>query len=557
MRHSAAGSRLCQILIFLVFVEIGLVLLFQPFFDRELLLPDAVIVLGALATVLALLWILRRFRRAAAGDPGNPVLSEEASAQEKGCGLDGSVLHEKDSEKEKIAAGRENRALLMASLVLLAAEMFISYNIAFSTGWDPQSVWYGAWFSAIGDDAVIQSMSEYFSIYPNNLFLCFIYYLILKLDVLLGTPVSNASLLLLVFQDVLLAAAGALTYKCARRFLGVRGSWCVWGLYVLLAGLSPWIAVAYSDGTGLIFPVLLLWLYLLAKEETDGKKRIIYIFLIGFACYLGFKIKPTAAIVLIAMVMIEAIRILKRICGKDDRKKLLQRTAAAAVSLLLGLSLSAACVNVCLDSMSFDIDEKQELGITHFLMIGVNIDSNGGFSQSDLDFSSGIATKAERASENLRVWNERLQDLGIDGTMELLARKIARTYGSGLFGWGGIISETYEDRGGLCSLLRAWYYDTDTVLYPWHALLSQWLWYTVLAALPFIIMKRQLSDREQVLCLTLLGLFLYNLIFEAGSRYLFVYVPFYCILAALAIKNAAYGKRGDGHVRAAKRADTI
>ena len=74
---------------------------------------------------------------------------------------------------------KENICLLCASLVLLALQFVVIWNAVFRTAWDPGAVWYGAHFVEMGDQDGINSMGYYFSVYPNNLLLVWIYSIVL------------------------------------------------------------------------------------------------------------------------------------------------------------------------------------------------------------------------------------------------------------------------------------------------------------------------------------------------------------------------------------------
>lgn len=89
--------------------------------------------------------------------------------------------------------------------------------------------------------------------------------------------------------------AGYLLYQVAEKFFDshicAAGTWLV---YVLFIGLSPWMRIPYSDSIGLIFPVLILWMY--QKMDNEKKKYLKYI-MIAVVSFLGYKIKPTVIIV--------------------------------------------------------------------------------------------------------------------------------------------------------------------------------------------------------------------------------------------------------------------
>ena len=172
---------------------------------------------------------------------------------------------------------------------------------------DPGAVWYGSHYVAMENQEGIKDMAYYFSVYPNNLLLVFFYSCILNLNELIGNPISNGILLLSMIQCVLITVTGVLLFKVSKRFVSSRWCWLAYGLYFILVGLSGWIMIPYSDSSGIIFPLFLIWLYLKEKESDRMAKKAIYIFLLLAVSMIGFQIKPMALIVLIAIVIIEVL----------------------------------------------------------------------------------------------------------------------------------------------------------------------------------------------------------------------------------------------------------
>lgn len=130
----------------------------------------------------------------------------------------------------------ENICLLCASLVLLALQFVVIWNAVFRTAWDPGAVWYGAHFVEMGDQDGINSMGYYFSVYPNNLLLVWIYSIVLKLNDVIGTPIANGTMLLALFQCIFVTGAGACLYKTVRHFADQKIAWIAYGFISFWAG---------------------------------------------------------------------------------------------------------------------------------------------------------------------------------------------------------------------------------------------------------------------------------------------------------------------------------
>lgn len=126
-------------------------------------------------------------------------------------------MEKKKAKSDKPAnIKKENICLLCASLVLLVVQFVVIWNAVFRTAWDPGAVWYGAHFVELGDQDGINSMAYYFSVYPNNLLLVWIYSIVLKLNDGIGTPIANGTMLLALFQCIFVTGAGACLYKTVR-----------------------------------------------------------------------------------------------------------------------------------------------------------------------------------------------------------------------------------------------------------------------------------------------------------------------------------------------------
>lgn len=419
---------------------------------------------------------------------------------------------------------KENKCLLIASATLLLFQIILIYMIAFRTAWDPGAVHYGAHYAAINDIDGMNNMSEYFSYYPNNLFITFLFSVIYKFNTSFNI-ISNGTLLPVFLQAFISTVTAALTYKCARQFLSVFFSWVVYAIYVILIGTSPWLVIAYSDSTGLIFPILLIYLYM----KWRNNKRIIWIVCIGITSIVGFMIKPMALIVLIAIGMVEFTAAYKE---KVSVKKILSVVAV----LLFSCGIAYVVCLACISSLNYEINSEKELGISHHFMLGLNSDTNGGYSQEDFDFSDSFSDKDIRHKAEIDRAFGRIKEYGFFGLLRHGFNKMTREYTDGTYGWDrvdGFYVEVNPERDSVvCPILRRLYYQTyyeNNTLYEIHALIRDIIWVMVLLCLFGVMSVDSFDCRWQTMVLAMVGLMIYLLLFEAHPRYLFTFVPLFLI----------------------------
>lgn len=434
---------------------------------------------------------------------------------------------------------KENALLVGVMILLFCVQAVVVYEIIFRTSWDVAAVWYGSNWVAQGDVAGIEEMSEYYSIYPNNLLLVYIFSRILKLNMLFGSPISNGGLLLALVQCLVIDVAGMLVFKCAKHFVGLQSAIWILILYMILIGLSPWIVLPYSDGMGIIYPVLLLYLYLRCKETSLQWKKYLYVLILFAVGVVAYHIKPYAVIVLIAEVLIEAADLVRNCWNEKKLDHGVRRVAVTVILAMAGMAGASFLVSQMSYSMGFSINEEREMGISHYLMMGANVKTWGGYSYEDMEYGSDLSQELRTQAE-LQEFKQRLQKMGIKGYAELFVHKAAKNYLDGTYGWNGeesFYTEIYPPRGSVSDILRSWYYGFGD-LYPYHALLRQLMWIMVLVPIPFAsLLRNAFSSAEKVLVLSVLGLMLYLQIFEAHARYVFTFVPLYLVLALLGVKN--------------------
>lgn len=430
------------------------------------------------------------------------------------------------------ASGRLRAAWLGASLVLLAVQIVMINHYYFYTDWDVETIVESAMAMVTGED--ISRHSNYFSMYPNNLVLVTLQSWIFRAASLLGLW-DRAYFLLLVFQCVLCWTTGLLLCRIVRTLTGSDGlTAAAYMLYQLLVGLNPWISIPYSDAVALFFPTAIVALELTSPKRPTA--RALKPFALTFLSFFGYRIKPQVLLVWIAILLMRAAKGLRGGIRGQHAAKLVRGAACMGAGALLAMLLA----NAMAASVPVPIDPEKEMGITHYLMMGMNPEFFGGYAQQDVSLSWRCGTKAERICTNLQVLCDRLQEMGPAGLVKQILRKTLTNYNDGTFCWAGegvFYRELLPEKDGVLSpLLRSIYYSHEGALYPLYANAVQALWMGVLALCAAASLGRR-DERVAVLMLTLLALTLFETLFEARARYLFSFAPLFIALAACGIQT--------------------
>ena len=441
---------------------------------------------------------------------------------------------------------RKRRLLTMGgvSLIMAALIYYLAAHYAFTAGWDPAFVYQDASNLAYGytEDLSI----NYFSQFPNNLLLTILYSWMISLGDALGLTVQEW-FVIHFFQCAGYGLMLYLTYDCADRLTDGKqpdaALWC-WTVCLLLVGLSPWVAVQYSDTAALILLTAELRLWLKARE---GKLRVLWVgllFLIGSCAY---RIKPQTSIFLIAVGLLWIAREIRPGWLKKEWKK----TLAAGLTAVLCFAAGTAGVQAMLDKSEYELDPEARFGMSHYFMMGMNETEMGGYSEMDVGISESAATRKERSEINWSVFRERVEAMGIGGLLRQAVRKTLTNYGDGTFAWEqeGMFysydSYPFPARNAwLQSVLPGVYISGkyETMVEKSHStvwrVICQCVWLGVLVlGLSGCLQKK--GQEMAVLELTLIGLTLFELLFEARARHLLAYAPFFILMAGMGLPAMA------------------
>ena len=260
--------------------------------------------------------------------------------------------------------------VVLASVTMFGMLVMLSLQYYFISGWDVGIVYDAACAIAEGDG---EGLSHYYmSVNPNNIFISYIFSLLIKSANVFG--ISDYHVVLVVTQCFVFALGGFLVWETGNCLYGGRTATWSWLIYSGLVGLSPWVVVPYTDSMGLIFPIgqIYLWTRILRRRT----RRNIRIFLLGVLTYVGMQMKMQSVIVGIAACIVLALQYMR-----DKEHKSIRDYMGPAISFVGGILVAAGIVFLCIRSTGLQIDKELSKTPIHYLMMGMNEDTYGVFSE--------------------------------------------------------------------------------------------------------------------------------------------------------------------------------
>lgn len=315
-------------------------------------------------------------------------------------------------------------------------------------------------------------------------------------------------------------------------------------LYLVLVGISPWKIAPYTDTYGLIFPIICIYFYVCyRKAERFWSKYLCILLSIVVGMFGGF-IKPNLYIVVIAILGNEFI------CFLADYKKKWQ---FILTELILIVVLAVGCKayrNHIINEIGLDFNEEIEASWHCYFYMGLNEEATGSHN-GDVGAIIGEfqTSKSDRNKAALERAVERIKDRGFWGSIYFYLRKMVMTFNDGLFGWKTEVW-IYEEypaviagNTALTQRLRSIFRDNELKFdVAGYNALCQLAWIFSIIGIPGICMcKGKKREEYDIFIICFLGIFFYQMLFEARARYLFVFLPILLPIAICGIQQYTFG----------------
>lgn len=124
---------------------------------------------------------------------------------------------------------------------------------------------------------------------------------------------------------------------------------------------------------------------------------------------------------------------------KTIRKKEARLSVTPTIQLFVvpaGCATAFILVNHLIAPWTHLLNPNKEIGISNFLMMGLNPEFRGAFAQPDVEFSASFPDVSPRTAGNIQVILERLSDHEPFGLLALFGDKLLTNFNDGTFAWG-------------------------------------------------------------------------------------------------------------------------
>lgn len=350
---------------------------------------------------------------------------------------------------------------------------------------------------------------HYFAVYPNNHALFLYIFGLYKITYVITGSVSN--FLPIFFNIVGLDVSYILMYKTAKLVYSPEKALTCAVRGIMFLPLIVYSTFFYTDSLAMPFVTAAVYFYIRwrssAESDVGIKSRIALIAACALCLAIGYKIKGSAIILLVA-ILIDLV----------FRKMKITRKAASAVVLAVVLALVSTVVSsaaTALMQVSPEEQEEYEFPFVHWVMMSA--DGNGGYNFYDFAYTKSHFGYDNKVSADVDRLKDKVKSQGAGGFAKHIVNKLTYTWSEGSYMSG------YYNKN--CKFLNS---------LPYYAL-AEILHFSLLIMVCRGFWQKR-SSKDDVLSktfflkVTLMGLLAFLLIWEARCRYL---VSFFLLFALI------------------------
>lgn len=396
-------------------------------------------------------------------------------------------------------------------LVLFLGEaLYVIYFYCYPTS-DSAEVVNAAIQAANGNTDYLQH-AEYFQKYGNNNLLTIATAKIYQISQFICSGKTDYILLNNIINIILLNASVYLGYRLVKKCKGAKNACNMLLLSVLNPVMYMSISWYYSATISIFFSMCILYLAIISKDTMQ--KKIMASIGIGICAAIGYALRPTVIITVIAVVLISFFKSIEQ---KNTFISFLQRLGVGILIFTISM------IGIHKLSNRYIPDQSQTYPITHWISMGT--EGDGTNSSYGENYPKDITDKKQRKDYDIDRIKKNLSQYNLVSFGKHLAKKL---YINWCDGSSAMIVKLKSD-----IKFSKWYY----------TLVSQradgWLIYcqafrgvTYLLILFSLIknFKRSLC-KEDILYLNAFGAFLFYLIWEVKSDYS---IPFLLLFFSIA-----------------------
>ncbi|WP_239256440.1 glycosyltransferase family 39 protein [Listeria ilorinensis] len=351
---------------------------------------------------------------------------------------------------------------------------------------------------------------SYFQSYLNNVFVTIVRYELYHIGAFFG--LFNQYLLdnffIMFMMDITIFTLTYLVYK----ELGVKLTNIFLAFALTCVPLFAYVLYFYTDTIALPFVSLIILTYYFYLKKDKWWLLVI----LGILFAVGYQAKPNLIILFPALLI--------HLLFVKNFKRMLMSLLVVGV-LFVGISQLAMPFY---SLYGFQKSDAYEVPFTHYIMLGLK-EPAGRFSQSEIEYTISFPTEEEKKQATEKVIKERLTTYTPEQFLTLYNNKLMNTWTDGTRAYSWYINSTNDFTKSYDYL-----FGDKQILVNTFAQIFHVMNLLLIALGAFRFFHKKEFNFAFFLNITLVGVIIFHLIWEANQRYILIFTP-------LMLLSALYG----------------
>lgn len=291
-------------------------------------------------------------------------------------------------------------------------------------------------------------------------------------------------------------------------------------------------AYYYSDSLSIPFVPISIYFIILGVKCEGNKliKRIICMIISAIFISIGYSVKGSILVILIGAVVYIVL------------ESKLKQALISILCIILAFGVTTAGIKALGTSMHFTTEEElyeEQYPINHWIMMGLH--DNGGYYQKDSDFTRNSGNYDEKKAAVNEEIAKRLKEMGFDGMVEHLSKKLSYTWGDGIYYVNHHLNIYKKDGETLKTEYNPLFEFVleDGKYFEGFSVYSNSMHMVMLI---FMLLSAYYGiRRKKITSMTLIrgvvfGMALFFMVWETRSRYIFNFTPMFILIASSGIE---------------------
>lgn len=362
----------------------------------------------------------------------------------------------------------------------------------------------------------------YFIRYPNNIILLFFETILCKVGKIYNSSITlkGVQSITILVNVIIIFINIIFTSLMAKKINGQKGYIISNILILIFAPFYLYATILYSDTIGMLLNITAFLLYYYLNNVKSSKIKKLLDILLALDIIIGFKFKATNIFIVIAIII----------------DWISQKEIKDIFKLILLLIIILIPINFAINKwfgLTAEEQEKYQFPYTHWIMMTLNPDKTGGYSEEDVQYTMSFNTIQERKEANISKIKERTKSYG---TKELIHRilvtKNIYTWSNPTLGTDDYLGRFPNEKNFINEMVTVKGKNYSKYIKHIRSI------YLILLTFMFISVIYNIKDKNKYIFISqllIVGIFLFELIWECHSRYLYTFLPFMIILATYSI----------------------